>query len=92
MVSSMIDRVKSSKSAARTRPREPLPSTLILLVTTVVSLEVVVGFSFRLVSGVCFVMVGSFCLVPGAGCVSRGCVVSRYVTIAGTDELNSLSA
>jgi hypothetical protein len=73
----------------RTRPREPLPSTLILLVTMVVSLEVVDGFSFRLVSGVCFV---SFCLVPGTACALSGSVVSRYVLVAVADELNLLSA
>lgn len=54
-----MDRVNSLKSAVRTRPREPLPSTLILLVTTVVSLEVVGGLSFRFVPGV------SFCIVSG---------------------------
>jgi hypothetical protein len=43
-----MERVNSSKLAVRIRPREPLPSILICLVTTVVSAEAVGGFSFRL--------------------------------------------
>ena len=73
IISSMMDHVNSSKSAVQMQPWEPLPSTLIFLVTTVVSVEVVARVSFHFLSGVSFWIISgvSFCLVSRAGCASE---------------------